>query len=351
MPGGTGTKAEHRLPSGRQDRHHRQLQRRLVRGLHAQARPSSVWVGYPNALREMRSVHGISVAGGTFPASIWHDYMMVAKATTASTFPPAQGAGALLAVLRQELEHGPAATTTATTRATAPDGDNSAGGGNYSGYDPRLYEAPPQQAPRSPAPPGARAGAATPSRRRGRGRRRRRGRRPGRCRRQATISGRPRLTRARPDRGHRAGDRGARRTGWPRWAGDDAAVVRRPAARRHRRSTPSPRASTSSSRPTSRPTSAGRRWPPRCRTWRRWAPSRARPTCRWRFRAASPTERRSSSCAGWRSSPSASGVDDRRRRRGVGADARRDRDRDRLGRPRGASWWDATAPGPATWSA
>src|SRR4051812_9107834 len=39
---------------------------------------SAVWVGYPNKLVEMRSVHGISVAGGTFPAQIWHDYMNVA---------------------------------------------------------------------------------------------------------------------------------------------------------------------------------------------------------------------------------------------------------------------------------
>ena len=35
--GGTGTAAEHRLPGGRQDRHHRRLQRRLVRRLHAEA--------------------------------------------------------------------------------------------------------------------------------------------------------------------------------------------------------------------------------------------------------------------------------------------------------------------------
>ena len=39
-----------RLPRGRQDGHHRQLQRRLVRGLHARTCPRSVWVGYPNAL-------------------------------------------------------------------------------------------------------------------------------------------------------------------------------------------------------------------------------------------------------------------------------------------------------------
>ena len=48
---------------------------------------SSVWVGYPNALVEMRSVHGISVAGGTFPAAIWHDYMMVAHGDDCESFP------------------------------------------------------------------------------------------------------------------------------------------------------------------------------------------------------------------------------------------------------------------------
>jgi penicillin-binding protein 1A len=39
-----------------------------------------VWVGYPNARIEMASVHGITVAGGTFPASIWHLFMSRAYA-------------------------------------------------------------------------------------------------------------------------------------------------------------------------------------------------------------------------------------------------------------------------------
>jgi penicillin-binding protein 1A len=34
-----------------------------------------VWVGYPNAQIAMTSVHGITVAGGTFPASIWRLFM------------------------------------------------------------------------------------------------------------------------------------------------------------------------------------------------------------------------------------------------------------------------------------
>ena len=39
---------------------------------------TSVWVGFPDAQRSMVGVHGISVAGGTFPAQIWGDYMAVA---------------------------------------------------------------------------------------------------------------------------------------------------------------------------------------------------------------------------------------------------------------------------------
>jgi penicillin-binding protein 1A len=39
-----------------------------------------VWVGYPNAQIEMSSVHGITVAGGTFPATIWNLFMSAAFA-------------------------------------------------------------------------------------------------------------------------------------------------------------------------------------------------------------------------------------------------------------------------------
>jgi penicillin-binding protein 1A len=49
---------------------------------------TGVWVGYPDALVSMTSVHGISVAGGTFPAQIWHDFMSVAlDEYGCSTFP------------------------------------------------------------------------------------------------------------------------------------------------------------------------------------------------------------------------------------------------------------------------
>jgi len=41
---------------------------------------SVVWVGYPNAKIPMTSVHGIRVAGGTFPATIWRLFMVGAFA-------------------------------------------------------------------------------------------------------------------------------------------------------------------------------------------------------------------------------------------------------------------------------
>jgi penicillin-binding protein 1A len=41
---------------------------------------TAVWVGYPNAQIEMTSVHGITVAGGTFPATIWNLFMSAALA-------------------------------------------------------------------------------------------------------------------------------------------------------------------------------------------------------------------------------------------------------------------------------
>src|SRR4051794_16788236 len=46
-----------------------------------------VWVGYPHNSLPMTNVHGIKVAGATFPAQIWHDYMKVAKGGFCGKFP------------------------------------------------------------------------------------------------------------------------------------------------------------------------------------------------------------------------------------------------------------------------
>ena len=49
---------------------------------------TTVWVGYPQAQIPMDDVHGISVAGGTFPATIWNLFMRSAIGNSApSEFP------------------------------------------------------------------------------------------------------------------------------------------------------------------------------------------------------------------------------------------------------------------------
>jgi penicillin-binding protein 1A len=123
---------------------------------------TAVWVGYPNALVEMRSVHGISVAGATFPAGIWHDFMTVAHGGYCQDFPPPttpfqsspfygkyskQGApGDSSVPYNQYLYNG------GTQTQSDSQGKQKKGGNNS--YDPRLYEAPPQPAPTTPTTPG-----------------------------------------------------------------------------------------------------------------------------------------------------------------------------------------------------
>jgi penicillin-binding protein 1A len=108
---------------------------------------SAVWVGYPNALKEMRNIHGISVAGGTFPAEIWGAYMQTAKGSDCREFPkpttPFQGSPF----------RGAHAGSKDTSKDNGRGGGTSAGGGSYRGYDPRLYAAPPQRPPTTTKPP------------------------------------------------------------------------------------------------------------------------------------------------------------------------------------------------------
>jgi penicillin-binding protein 1A len=112
---------------------------------------TATWVGYPNALIQMTNVHGISVQGGSFPAQIWHDYMMIAKGSYCGDFTPPTTP----VVWAPFYGHyattgapGPQVPTTTTpnpsTGGTAP--------GTYKGYDPRLYASPPQGAPKTKTP-------------------------------------------------------------------------------------------------------------------------------------------------------------------------------------------------------
>jgi penicillin-binding protein 1A len=123
---------------------------------------ASVWVGYPNALVQMRSVHGISVAGGTFPAQIWHDFMNIAKGPNCDDFKqpttPVKWApfyGKYSSTGGNTSDTGPYSSP---RNGTAPptNGGTTApnnGGGNNNYYDPRLYQTPPQ-VPQGTTPPG-----------------------------------------------------------------------------------------------------------------------------------------------------------------------------------------------------
>ena len=107
---------------------------------------SSVWVGYPNALREMRGVHGIDVAGGTFPAQIWGSYMDTAKGTDCSSFPSPSTPAKFSPFYGKRAEQGSSRDSGRRRTFVVPRSGSSFDGGGYSdgGYrsSPRFYESP-----------------------------------------------------------------------------------------------------------------------------------------------------------------------------------------------------------------
>jgi penicillin-binding protein 1A len=115
---------------------------------------SSVWVGYPNALKEMTNVHGIAVNGGSFPTQIWGEYMKIAKGNNCNEFPPPKVPFVGSAFHGEHAASGKDDKSKQNkdgsyTTGGSPGGQN-AGGGN--GYDPSLYAHPPQSAPDTKGP-------------------------------------------------------------------------------------------------------------------------------------------------------------------------------------------------------
>ena len=113
---------------------------------------TSVWVGYPDA--------GVAIAGaqgGTLAAPVWNAFMSVAHGEDCSPFPQPKTAATLTAGQSSSGSTGTGTystpgTTAPYTPAPTTGTDPSQGGGQPDqGYDPRLYEAPPQPAP-APAP-------------------------------------------------------------------------------------------------------------------------------------------------------------------------------------------------------
>jgi penicillin-binding protein 1A len=106
---------------------------------------TAVWVGYPNSRVEMNSVHGISVAGGTFPAEIWHDYMNVAHGSSCDSFPTPQNPAQFTTFNGKHSANG-------QSRSGYYYGGAPSTGGNGS-YPSNLYASPPQVPGNTPAQP------------------------------------------------------------------------------------------------------------------------------------------------------------------------------------------------------
>jgi penicillin-binding protein 1A len=110
------------------------------------------WVGYPNALVEMRSVHGISVAGGTFPAMIWNKFMQVAKGPNCDDFKRPTTPMQWSSFFGKYSTAGSYTGTQSYDYGQGTDGGygGDTSGGGYKGYDPRLYEMPTSPQPAAP---------------------------------------------------------------------------------------------------------------------------------------------------------------------------------------------------------
>ena len=88
IQGGTGTKANIGCPAGGKTGTTDNFNDAWFVGFTPRL-ATATWVGYPNAQTEMTTeYHGGSVAGGTFPAEIWHDYMMKVKGKFCGDFKP-----------------------------------------------------------------------------------------------------------------------------------------------------------------------------------------------------------------------------------------------------------------------
>jgi penicillin-binding protein 1A len=111
---------------------------------------TATWMGYPNALVSMPGVQG-----GSYPAGIWHDYMTVAHGNDCADFPQPKEPVHFSSFYGHYSSTGSGGSSNYSFRGTPYSGSgNSTGGtGGTRGYDPRLYESPPQQAPKISPPP------------------------------------------------------------------------------------------------------------------------------------------------------------------------------------------------------
>jgi penicillin-binding protein 1A len=120
---------------------------------------TAAWVGYPNQKVPMLSVHGIRVAGGTIPASIWHDYMGSVATKDCSDFQAPAGGASFQPFYGKYSSNGYSgggggydSGSQQQDQSRNDSQDTGPGNNGGGGYDPNLYESPPQAAPKTQAP-------------------------------------------------------------------------------------------------------------------------------------------------------------------------------------------------------
>jgi penicillin-binding protein 1A len=108
---------------------------------------TAVWVGYPDEQISMESTRIGSVAGGTWPAMIWHDFMSTAKGDDCNDFPPPTEPAEFSPFFGEYASTG----SSGTGEYYGPSTDD--GTESDEEYDPRFYEEAPLDAPETEAPP------------------------------------------------------------------------------------------------------------------------------------------------------------------------------------------------------
>ena len=122
----------------------------------------AVWVGYPDKLKYMKTeYHGGPVAGGTYPAQIWHDFMNEAIAIDQQRHPNQTtdtGSSTAPSYVSPPSPSAPSAPATTTPSAPSTQAPQN-GGGAPAPQQPQRHQAPPQPAaPQQPAPQGGGGG-------------------------------------------------------------------------------------------------------------------------------------------------------------------------------------------------
>jgi penicillin-binding protein 1A len=106
---------------------------------------TAVWVGFPDEQVSMEYTRIGSVAGGTWPAMIWHDFMITAKGDDCDDFPPPTEPAEFSPFFGDYSSTG----SEGSGEYYTPDDTD----GTDQEYDPRFYEEAPLDDPNSGPPP------------------------------------------------------------------------------------------------------------------------------------------------------------------------------------------------------